>query len=130
MSVENEGLIGPTIDSLYALRQRRLELERKTKAMKEQEVALRERIVEMLYGLGLTSARGGVATASVTVKEVPVVEDWDAFYQHVKQTDGWDLFQNRISVTGWRARVEEGVVVPGISVVEDVDISLTKASRG
>jgi hypothetical protein len=38
--------------------------------------------------------------------------------------------QKRISVTAWRARFDEGVEVPGVSKVEDVDISLTRATRG
>jgi hypothetical protein len=70
-----------------------------------------------------------VATAGIKVSNVPLVEDWDKLHEYIKTTGEFDLMQKRISVTAWRARYDEGIEVPGVSKVEDVDISLTKASR-
>lgn len=122
--------IGPAIDALYALREMRLGIERKVKELKEEEVRKREALFELLTAYGLTKASGAVATAGIKVSNIPLVEDWDQLHAYIKETGEFDLMQKRISVTAWRARFEEGVDIPGVSKVEDVDISLTKASRG
>jgi hypothetical protein len=126
----NEADIGTTIDALYAMRERRLGIERQVKEMKEAELTLRGKIFEMLANMGLTKASGAVATAGIKVSNVPLVEDWDKLWQYIIFTGSTDLVQKRISVTAWRERFEDGQEVPGVSKVEDVDISLTKASRG
>ena len=122
--------LGPTIDALYALREMRLGMQKKVDELKAEEVRTREKLFEMLSALGLNRASGMVATAGIKVSNIPLVEDWDMLQQHIKNTGEFDLMQKRISVTAWRARFEEGVDVPGVSKVEDVDISLTRASRG
>lgn len=122
--------IGAHIDALYALREQRLGIERRVKEMKEQEVQMRNSIFEMLAGMGLTKASGAVATAGIKVSNVPLVEDWDQLWKYIQQTGEFDLVQKRVSVTAWRARFDDGITIPGVSKVEDVDISLTKASRG
>jgi hypothetical protein len=121
--------IGQAINNLYGMRESRLMIERQVKAMKADELAMRNEIFEWLAANNLKKASGTVATASIQVSAVPLVEDWDTFHIHIQQTGEFDLLQKRISVTAWRARSEDGIIVPGVSKVEDVDISLTKASR-
>lgn len=130
MSNENSNELGDVIDRLYALREQRLGLDKRVKEMKEEEVAIRNKIFEMLGSQGLRRASGAVATAGITVATIPLVEDWDKVWAYIKAHDATDLVQKRVSVTAWRARHEEGVVIDGISAVENVDISLTRASRG
>ena len=130
MSTESSQDIGPVIDALYALREMRLGMQKKVDELKAEELNMRNAIFDKLAALGLTKASGTVATAGIKVSNIPLVEDWDALQEYIKKTGEFDLLQKRISVTAWRARFEEGVEVPGVSKVEDVDISLTRASRG
>lgn len=129
MSNEGSNDIGAKIDALYALREMRLGIERKVKELKEEEVKARNDIFDLLATMGLTKASGAVATCGIKVSNVPLVEDWDLLWDHIRASGEFDLVQKRISVTAWRARFEDGVTIPGVSKVEDVDISLTKASR-
>ncbi len=121
--------IGTRIDALYALREQRLGIEKRVKELKEEELQMRNAIFELLASMGLTKASGAMATAGIKVSQVPLVEDWDKFQSYIQETGEFDLLQKRISVTAWRARYDDGVAIPGVSKVEDVDISLTKASR-
>lgn len=121
--------IGARIDSLYALREQRLGIEKRVKELKEEELQMRNQIFELLASMGLTKASGALATCGIKVTNVPLVEDWDQVFKYMSLTGEWDLVQKRISVTAWRARFDDGVTIPGVSKVEDVDISLTKASR-
>jgi hypothetical protein len=127
MGISND--IGARIDMLYELREQRLGIEKRVKELKEQEVQARNDIFELLASMGLTKASGALATCGIKVTNVPLVEDWDTLWGYIQQTGEFDLVQKRISVTAWRARFDDGVTIPGVSKVEDVDISLTKASR-
>ncbi len=122
--------IGNMIDSLYDLRQQRLNLQKQVDALKEQETALREAILFELDMNGLAKASGSHATAGVTLAIQPSVEDWDAVYGFIKQHERFDLLQKRLSTTAWRELVDEGVHVPGTFVTEVRDVSLTKSARG
>jgi hypothetical protein len=121
--------IGTRIDALYALREHRLSIEKKVKELKEEELQMRNEIFELLASMGLTKASGAMATAGIKVSQVPLVESWDLLQEYIQETGEFDLLQKRISVTAWRARYDDGVAIPGVSKVEDVDISLTKAGR-
>lgn len=121
--------LGAMIDALYALREMRLGIERKAKELKAEEETARGAILDLLEKSGLQKASGAVATAGVKVSTVPIVTDWDQVFTYIKESDRFDLVQKRISVLAWRETFNEGVIIPGTEAVDDVDISLTKASR-
>lgn len=121
--------LGTAIDALYGLREMRLGLQRKVDELKQQENAQRGVIIALLEGSGLTKASGGAATASVTRKILPIVDDWNSVFAYVATHNRFDLLQKRLSVTAWREMQDSGEEVPGTSSVEDVDISLTKVTR-
>lgn len=122
--------LGQLIDSYYEKRQERLDKERFIKELKEEEQNLKFAIMDVLRDSGLKKATGAMATASIRSVTVPVVEDWDLVYPYIVQNNRFDLLHKRISTTAWRELHEDGVEVPGISALEDEDLSLTKASRG
>lgn len=127
MNDSNE--LGSKIDALYALREMRLELDRKVKVLKEQEMVARGAVLEALQASGLQKASGHNATCGITLSMIPVVNDWKEVFEFIKAHDRFDLVQKRISVLAWRATYEEGELIPGTDAVEDIDISLTKSSR-
>ena len=121
--------LGAAIDRLYSNREQRLSLERTIKDLKSDELALRQEILACLEESGLSKASGGLATAGRKITTIPIVTDWDSVYGYIKDHDRFDLVQKRISVLAWRDLHNDGVNVPGTEAVEDIDITLTKASR-
>lgn len=121
--------LGNTIDSLYRIREERLSIEKRVKELKSNEMDLRNQILEALEASGLRKASGDVATCGIKVSTIPLVTDWDQVFSYIKDHDRFDLVQKRISVLAWRSTYEEGEMIPGTEAVEDVDVSLTKASR-
>lgn len=122
--------LGQLIDSYYEARQERLDKERFIKELKEKEQNLKFEIMDVLRDSGLKKATGAVATASIRSTTVPAVDDWDQVYAYITQNDRFDLLHKRISTTAWRELHDDGIEVPGITALEDEDLSLTKASRG
>mgnify|MGYP003547143997 CR=1 FL=1 len=121
--------LGLMIDEYYEARANRLEAERKIKEMKGVEYQLKEALLDILGEAGLQKASGHIATASIKRSTVPVVEDWDLLHNYVASHNRFDLLQKRISALAWRDMYEAGEEVPGTIAIEDVDLSLTKASR-
>lgn len=121
--------LGSAIDALYSLREMRLGYERKAKELKAQETEARNAILATLEASGLQKASGHVATCGVKISTVPIVTDWDSVFTYIKDNDRFDLVQKRISVLAWRETYENEGLIPGTEAVEDIDISLTKASR-
>lgn len=122
--------LGVLIDSLYNLRQQRLEASRAVDAMKAEESQLREKIQLALEESGLAKASGAVATAGLKRSIDPVVEDWDEFYRYIRENNRFDLLQRRVSAPAWRELKDEGIDVYGTTGQEVWDISLTKSTRG
>ncbi len=122
--------LGSTIDELYALRERRLDIEKTVKELKSQEHELRQELIGILNESGLAKASGHQATASIRTSTVPIVTDWDQVWEYVADHDRFDLLQKRLSTVAWRDLQESGTLVPGTESIEDVDISLTKSVRG
>lgn len=122
--------LGTTIDELYALREKRLDIEKQVKALKQHEYELRNEILLALGEAGLAKASGQIATCGITKSIVPVVTDWEQVHNYIKINDRFDLLQKRISVLAWRGLNESGELVPGTESIEDVDVSLTKSVRG
>lgn len=121
--------IGEKIDALYAKRAERLALEKEVKAMKELETALREEVIHALHDVGLASARGAAATATIQKSVAPIVTDWDKVYQYIQENNRFDLLHQRLTVEAWRDLRNEGVELPGVESFNKEDLSLTKASR-
>jgi len=122
--------IGVLIDSLYSLRQQRLELSKAVEAYKLQETALREQVLEQLDGLRLSKASGSLATCGVKETVEPYVEEWEKLFEYVRAENRFDLLHKRISAPAWRELRELGALVPGTSAITVRDVSLTKSSRG
>jgi len=122
--------LGNRIDALYALRQMRLEVQRKADDLKAQETAAREEIMELLDSMGMVKGTGLHATCGITTKTEPVVADWEQVHEFIRRENRFDLLQKRLSAPAWRDLREAGVLVPGTDAVPVRDLSLTKSTRG
>lgn len=121
--------IGEVIDSLYAARTARLELENQVKDMKKTETELKQQIISRLDELQLASGRGAKATATVTHSTTANVTDWPALYQYIKDNNMFELLHRRLTTTLWSALEADGQHVPGTEPFVVVDLSLTKAAQ-
>lgn len=122
--------IGMRIDALYNLRAQRLALAKQVDELEMKEKLEKEAILKTLWEMGLAKASGSLATVGRVEKVIPIVTDWDKVFEYMSETKQWDLVQRRIGVLAWKARDEDGILVPGTERGVDISISLTKSSRG
>lgn len=114
------------VDRLYEIRQLRLAEDKKIDVLREEERALEDHLIDQLPKSEASGIAGRVARATIMVKSVPDVQDWDQLYKYVSRTKSFDLLQRRVSVEAVKARWEAGKEVPGIGVFRAVKVSLNK----
>jgi hypothetical protein len=122
--------MGECIDALYEARTKRLAAQKVVDALAAEEEVVKSHIINSFEKVKLEGAKGRVATASLTRTTVPLVKDWGAFTQYVKENNAFDLFERRVAKVAYRDRLESKEVVPGLEPFVVVGLSLTKSSRG
>lgn len=118
--------LGEAIDLLDKLRDERLELGAKLADVKAREDFIEGAIFNRFEKSKLEGGRGKIAQASISMQEVPTIEDSDAFYGYIKKSGELDLLQRRVSSTAVRERWKAGKVVPGVGKFTKISLSLTK----
>lgn len=117
--------LGACADALFEAKQERLALEKVVEAMKANETALTEHIINNLPK-GDTGACGKHHKAVVVTESIPRVENWDATYKYIKRTGAFELLQRRLNNAAVKERLEDGKTVPGVGSFTAVKVSLTK----
>jgi hypothetical protein len=117
--------LGACADKLFELKQDRLALEKVVDAMKANETALTDHIINNLPK-GDTGACGKHHKAVVVTEDIPRAEDWDKVYAYIKKHNAFELLQRRLNSAAVKERLEDGKKVPGVGSFTAVKVSLTK----
>lgn len=118
--------MGACADRLYELRLKRLEEQKKVKLLEDEEKALKNYIIQNLPKSEASGVAGRLARVTVVTKEVPQIEDWEAFYKYVKKTNNFDLMQRRLADDAIKERWAAGKEIPGVNHFQAVSVSINK----
>lgn len=78
---------------------------------------------------GVDSFKTSAGTAYKTTQDFANIANWDAFIEHVKQNNAWNLLEKRVSKTAVRGYLEEDQPVPpGVNYGTRVDVVIRKPS--
>ena len=119
--------LGACADELYRLRQERLAKQAEADALKARETAITEHVIQNLPKSEANGVTGKVARVTITKKEVPQVDDWEAFYRYLFKTKDPSLLQKRLGDAAIRERWEAKKAVPGVVPFTVIGLSVTKA---
>ena len=107
-----------TIDELIerkkSIKSQMEKLNSELKNLREQENDIDLELLKKLDAEGLKKTANEVASVSIKEETVPDVHDWDALYEHIKQTGDFSLIQRRVSSTAYRELLKLGENVPGL----------------
>ena len=76
---------------------------------------------------GMKKASTDDGTASITEVVLPQVVDWDAVYDHIRETGDFYLLQKRPAAAAFRELHDSGEVIPGMEPYTKRSISLRKS---
>jgi hypothetical protein len=119
--------IGEIMARMFEIRKERKEISTKDKALIKEWEGYEETLTAKMkeQGEDFVSISSTLGTATITSTDVANVDDWDAFYAWIKETDSFHLLQRRVASNAFRELHEAGEVVPGVRAVPKKDISLT-----
>lgn len=120
---------GACLDRLAELRTALAALNLKVAPLAAEETALRDHLLGVMMTQGLNSVRGAGLAVARTETVVPNLADWDTFWAFAKRRGNEDLLQRAVSSPAWRARVEAGRDVPGVTAFKRVALRVS-AARG
>jgi hypothetical protein len=118
--------MGACADKLFELRNKRLAGQKLVDEVEAEEKALKTYIIENLPKSEASGVAGKLARVTVVTKQVPEVEDWNAFYAHIKKTGSFDLLGKGLGKAAITARWEDGKEVPGVKHFNAVTVSINK----
>lgn len=118
--------LGGVVDKLYALREKRLALNRQADEIKEQESALTTRLLQLMAEANTSAARGKLASASRYARQLAKVADVKKFLAFVQKEGDYELATVGARLEACKDRWEAGQQVPGVTSDSIIRISLTK----
>lgn len=113
-------------DRLYAIKDLKSELAKKVKALDDERIAIEAHLINTLPKDDSTGVQGKIARASLIVKDVPQVDDWDKVRKHIVKTGDWDILTKSLKTAYIQELWDEGKKVAGISSFPKVSVSLNK----
>ena len=119
----------PTSDIIAQLVETRNERRRIRERDSELVEKWRSLEMELLVRLdeqGMLKASTVDGTASITEVVMPMVQDWDAVYEHIQETGDFYLLQKRPAAAAFRELNDSGEKIPGIEPYTKQSISLRK----
>jgi len=124
-----EETLGELIDRRYELRATRMALDKEVQALKKDERALDDEVLEKLKEVGLEKASGHIASMGINSVTVGTVEDWDKVHEFIRERNFFHMLERRLSQPAYRELLDLEKGVPGITPTVLTKLSLTKVSR-
>jgi hypothetical protein len=106
--------LGALIDQMFALREKKRELEAAIKGVEGEVSELEAQIMEGMEAQGVDKMSGVTASVSITTNTVANVTDWDAFWAYIHKMKYGHLIQRRVSDPAYRELLDSGKQVPGV----------------
>lgn len=118
--------LGKQIDAMKILDDEIKSVEKGLKALKRRRAKLEARLLKDFDKEDLDGCKGKKGVARLRKAVFYSIKNRRQFDKYVLKHRALDLFQNRISAAAYKARLDEGEVVPGIASFERFGITITK----
>lgn len=116
--------LGAIIDRMTVVRNERREISARDKVLVEEYDELEVKLLAMFKEQGMEASSSPLATATKSTTPIPVVEDWDAYYTYMRESDSLHLLQRRPAVGPLNELKDAGVAIPGVRWMDKDSISL------
>lgn len=118
--------LGSAIDKMLEIRDKRTELSKQDKELKEEFDNLEAIVLQQLREQDTVQGRSKRATATVSEQLIATIEDWESFETYVKENDAFYLLAKRPANAAYKELLQQGVDVPGLKPFTKLSISLRR----
>lgn len=139
MAIKLPKSLGACVDLYHKLREQRLAKDKESREMKADETAVCNHIIDNLSKKDERGAVGKHYKAVIKTDDVYQVEDWEAFYKHIKKTGEFDLLNRALNQAAVKERIAmqdrpsgkkgenwKPKLPPGVKVFTATKLSVTK----
>ena len=112
------------IAKLVECRDEKRRIKEREKELIEEWRTLEMELLVRLDEQGVKKASTDDGTTTITEVVLPQVVDWDAVYEHIKETGDFYLLQKRPAAAAFRELHDSGEVIPGMEPYTKRSISL------
>lgn len=127
MTEKQELTTADLIARLVDIREEKRKIKAREKELNDEWRTLELEALIRLDDQGMDKASTKRGTISIGENVLPQVVDWDAFGEHIIQTDSLFLLQRRPAAAAYRELLESGETVPGVEPYTQRSINLRKA---
>jgi uncharacterized membrane protein YraQ (UPF0718 family) len=113
-------------DLLSKIKQERFIQQKIVDELQKKEIILKKHLIDNLPKSQASGISGKIANAKITQKEIPQMQDWDAFWKDFDKEKDTDLLQRRLSNEAVKLRWEAGKQISGVGKYIVIDVSITK----
>jgi hypothetical protein len=121
--------LGQLVDQLDQKRQDRLAADKKAASLKSEENALKAQLIGEMEENDLSSAGGKECIVKRTVKQRAIASNWPDIYAYIQEHDAFDLLHRRLTDSAVLLRKDDGVEVPGVTIMDYSNITYGKAPK-
>jgi len=121
--------LGHLADQLDSKRADRLAADKIAAGLKSDEHALQQQLISEMEENNLFAIGGEQCIIKRKLKERAIANDWPEFYEYIRKNDAFDLLHRRITDSAVLLRREDGVEIPGISLMEYSTITYSKVPK-
>lgn len=119
--------LGSLADQLEAVREKRIAADKVAASLKSEETRIKTQIISEMEEKDLSSIGGKSAVLSRITKKRPIANDWSKVYSFIREHDAFDLLHKRLTESAVNLRFDDGVEIPGISLMTYSHITFGKA---
>jgi hypothetical protein len=127
---KDSAAITKMVDRLLDIRGQITALNKEVEVLKADRDETEGKLIEMMDALGTDQVRNDHATASITERIVPQVEDWDRFSTFIFRNKALYMLERRPAATAYREMLEQrkGRAIPGVTSYTKRTIGLRSRS--
>jgi len=119
--------LGALADRLDDARTKRLAADKTAASLKSDENELKTQLITEMETAGLSSAGGKVAVINRSIRTRAIAGDWSEIHEYVRKNDAFDLLHKRLTDSAVLLRRDDGILIPGVSLMDYSYITYAKA---
>lgn len=113
-------------DRLQKVRADRLAADKIAADLKSEEDRLKNVLIDEMEKADLSSIGGKTVVVNRAPRQRAIATDWSKLYDYIKKHDAFDLLHRRVTDAAVKLRQEDGINVPGVTMMDYSHLSYGK----
>lgn len=120
---------GALVDAYIYKKAERLAADKKAEALKEEETALKSKLIAICIDGKVKSVGGHVGAVNYKRTNKPRAENWNKIYEYIYTYKAFELMQKRISEGAVIERWEDDITIPGVIAFPVDDLTIVGKAK-